>query len=469
MPYHTFDTKTIILIFLVAELLPFSVLSASLEPLGKKSIISDSGSVEADDIVSSFKKLEAALRTPNDSNLKAGDGDKESGHLQGSPDAIYSKYIDTEDAIDVQTFDNSEREYDEDERETEVDYDKDSNDPPCTDCAAKKRKLSMLSEDEITRLRIKHIKQQILDKLRLSQPPNITKNKFNLPKMLTEDDNDYYKDSYDMNIEEYYGKTSQVIILAETDKEKCHPKSPEGCFQFRLTNDVLSKSNTIVSAELWLYKITDSNTTPDPSIVIEELPLGHTRGVTKKINVKEISIKDGWITFDIKRALQRWQNHGHVAHSLIARCENCPDLSGDESPVVTDGEKRPFILINPSERRSRIRRNAQCVDGMSKCCMGRFYVDFEDINWHDWIIQPRGFYANYCNGSCDGTTFPRYHHTLVMVRARGARENGNRRDELTPCCSPTKMSALSLIYYNNDGYIITKTLPNMKVEACGCS
>ncbi|XP_070562841.1 growth/differentiation factor 8-like [Ptychodera flava] len=357
----------------------------------------------------------------------------------------------------------------EDDGQLEVaksDEDEDGNGEKCTDCqSAKHRKL--LEEDELVRLRLKRIKQQILDKLQLTEPPNVTE-RVVLPKPLAEEESDLYADQYSMNIEDFYGKTTQVIIFAETDRIKCHPKSPDGCFQFRLSDEIMSQANTIQSAEMWLYKITDTNATPDRAISIAELSNRHSTA-TKSLNVKQTSSKDDWVTFDVKHIIRKWQINGHADHSFVARCEDCPEWEREVSPIATDEDHRPFLVIDTAERRSRIKRDVDCIDGMSTCCRKEFYVSFREINWHDWILQPKGFFANYCDGSCAGSTLPRYHHTSVMQRVSMTSQNRHRRDELTPCCTPTKLSPLSLLYYTNGGTIVKKNLPNMKVDSCGCS
>lgn len=43
-----------------------------------------------------------------------------------------------------------------------------------------------------------------------------------------------------------------------------------------------------------------------------------------------------------------------------------------------------------------------------------------------------------------------------------------RRSEIVPCCSPTQLSPIQLLYVDSNNTITQKTLPNMVVEACGC-
>lgn len=50
-------------------------------------------------------------------------------------------------------------------------------------------------------------------------------------------------------------------------------------------------------------------------------------------------------------------------------------------------------------------------------------------------------------------------------------KNGNtihRKNEIVPCCSPTQLSPIQLLYVDSNNTITQKTLPNMVVEACGC-
>lgn len=43
-----------------------------------------------------------------------------------------------------------------------------------------------------------------------------------------------------------------------------------------------------------------------------------------------------------------------------------------------------------------------------------------------------------------------------------------RKNEIIPCCSPTQLSPIQLLYVDSNNTITQKTLPNMVVEACGC-
>ena len=48
------------------------------------------------------------------------------------------------------------------------------------------------------------------------------------------------------------------------------------------------------------------------------------------------------------------------------------------------------------------------------------------------------------------------------------KDGGQQKNKIVPCCSPTQLAPLQLLYIDTNNTITQKTLPNMVVEACGC-
>jgi hypothetical protein len=104
------------------------------------------------------------------------------------------------------------------------------------------------------------------------------------------------------------------------------------------------------------------------------------------------------------------------------------------------------------------------------CCKRRLYVSFRQLGWDEWILYPAGYYANYCFGECQELNFAHFNtHVLRDYRTIFGAEYGDVLDALAPCCSPTKLSPVSLIYYDQNRRIIKRDLPRMRVEECGCA
>ncbi|KAK9870584.1 hypothetical protein WA026_008147 [Henosepilachna vigintioctopunctata] len=101
------------------------------------------------------------------------------------------------------------------------------------------------------------------------------------------------------------------------------------------------------------------------------------------------------------------------------------------------------------------------------CKIRTLYISFKDINWKDWIIAPDGYAAYYCSGECN---FPLNAHmnatnhaivqTLVhlMTPLRYPK----------PCCAPTKLTPVSVLYFLDDTNVILKKFKKMVVKSCGC-
>jgi len=111
------------------------------------------------------------------------------------------------------------------------------------------------------------------------------------------------------------------------------------------------------------------------------------------------------------------------------------------------------------------RENEEHGDGCSK---HELLVDFADIGWNDWIISPSSFQANYCKGSCPfpltKNSQPTNHATIQsLVHAVGLTAGVP-----APCCVPLKMSALTLLYFDQNRNVVLKNYPNMSVDSCAC-
>jgi len=40
------------------------------------------------------------------------------------------------------------------------------------------------------------------------------------------------------------------------------------------------------------------------------------------------------------------------------------------------------------------------MPGVKECCRENLHIDFSEIGWGNWILQPKGYDAFFCRGSC---------------------------------------------------------------------
>ncbi|KAK6322079.1 hypothetical protein J4Q44_G00068710 [Coregonus suidteri] len=112
----------------------------------------------------------------------------------------------------------------------------------------------------------------------------------------------------------------------------------------------------------------------------------------------------------------------------------------------------------------RIRRNTKG----DPCKKTPLYVEFKDIGWDTWVIQPLGYEAYECNGVC---SYPMTNevsptkHAIVQTRL-----SSKIPQKASPaCCVPTKLQPISLLYVEDGGVVTYKhKYEGMVVSECGC-
>lgn len=135
----------------------------------------------------------------------------------------------------------------------------------------------------LTELRVEYVKQQILKKLRLSKPPNVSISLSTLPKPLINGNVLELRPGAPLepekSAESFYGKTDQIVVFPYEgigDTKKCLQSSnhltgfnPAACFTFYLPNEM--QFVDVTSAQLWFYKEYDENDDLNQTFVLSEL------------------------------------------------------------------------------------------------------------------------------------------------------------------------------------------------------
>lgn len=95
------------------------------------------------------------------------------------------------------------------------------------------------------------------------------------------------------------------------------------------------------------------------------------------------------------------------------------------------------------------------------------WIDFKDIGWSDWVIAPTRFQAYRCAGDCpfplsgalNGTN-----HAMLMTMMNSVEPGKSPM----PCCVPTKLKSVSLLYLDNADNVVLRQYEDMVIESCGC-
>ena len=358
----------------------------------------------------------------------------------------------------------------------------------CAGCSTQNKITLLVNDPILTELRVEYVKQQILKKLRLSKPPEISMSLSTLPKPLINGRVLELRPGTPLeperSVDSFYGKTDQIVVFPNegiADSKKCRQKSnhltgfnPAACFTFYLPNEM--QFVDVTSAQLWFYKEHDENDDLNQTFVLSELDhwdLDRSFEKNTIVAIFETDIGEGWVKADVSFTLKKWVEELRLNQAIQIACSTC-SIDRDTAPVSVQQTLKPFLVIHtsPLPQKNRPKRNSNCLPEMKECCRDELYINFEDIGWNDWILHPSGYHAYFCRGSCSSAasltiTGSPYSNVIRKLLARSG-NTMHRKGEIVPCCSPTQLSPIQLLYVDSNNTITQKTLPNMVVEACGC-
>ncbi|XP_078128231.1 bone morphogenetic protein 10 [Sander vitreus] len=144
---------------------------------------------------------------------------------------------------------------------------------------------------------------------------------------------------------------------------------------------------------------------------------------------------------------------GHVNH-------NAGHASQDELDKQSLMQLQSNLIYDTPPR---IRRNVKS----EPCKRTPLYVDFKDIGWDTWIIQPVGYEAYECNGVCNtpmtSEVSPTKHAIVQTLLSVKSPERVSRA-----CCVPTKLEPTALLYHDNGVITYNHKYEGMVVAECGC-
>jgi len=82
-------------------------------------------------------------------------------------------------------------------------------------------------------------------------------------------------------------------------------------------------------------------------------------------------------------------------------------------------------------------------------------------------VAPAGYEAFHCAGDCP-FYMPDHLNATNHAVVQALVHSMDPRAAPRPCCVPTKMHAISMLYVDADDRVVIKNYQNMVVDACGC-
>ncbi|KAK1172167.1 inhibin beta A chain-like [Acipenser oxyrinchus oxyrinchus] len=356
----------------------------------------------------------------------------------------------------------------------------------CPSCALSRMQKDMPATSQQADM-VEAVKQHILTMLHLKQRPNITQpvpraallnaiKKLHVGRVGEDGNVEIEDDSHSRTeMNELAEQMSEIITFAEAG-------ASSGLVHFQISKEG-SDLSLIEQANVWLFlKLSKTNRSrAKVTIRLYQKNQGTAKG-EEELVISEKAVdtrRSGWHTLPVSSSVQALLEKGLNSLDLRIACEQCQEAGA--TPILVEKDEReqshrPFLMLairqSDEQPHRRRKRGLECDGKISICCKKQFQVSFKDIGWNDWIIAPTSYHANYCEGDCpshiagsSGTSLS-FHSTVINhYRMRGISPFNN----IKSCCVPTKLRAMSMLYYDDGQNIIKKDMQNMIVEECGCS
>ncbi|XP_071250696.1 nodal-related 2 [Salvelinus alpinus] len=157
--------------------------------------------------------------------------------------------------------------------------------------------------------------------------------------------------------------------------------------------------------------------------------------------------------------------------SLLHTAEQSKFLSTTEPQKIRRPKRHKKKRVHSGQEDPPDMRGPEVSSGNNKidpslCGRVDMHVDFNQIGWGSWIVFPKMYNAYRCEGICPsplGEDLNPTNHAYMQSLLK------HYHAERVPsaCCAPTKMSPLSMLYYEN-GEMLLRHHEDMVVDECGC-
>ncbi|XP_041090097.1 bone morphogenetic protein 8A isoform X2 [Polyodon spathula] len=294
------------------------------------------------------------------------------------------------------------------------------------------------------------------------------------------------------------------VNVVEQERDPLHPRPYWKEFRFDLTP--IPQGEAVTAAEFRIYKAHSYGHRGNRTLHISvyEIVKEHTNRESDLLllDLQPVRARDeGWLVFDVTTASNRWLLNPRSNLGLRLYVEADEEHSVEPGSVGLVGRrgprsKQPFMVTffrqsQPALRLPRGIRHTRkkprgrtydlphpnklpglldhnhISDGRHACKRHELYVSFNELGWKDWVIAPQGYSAYYCDGECSyplGSCMNATNHAIMQLVVHMLKP-----DEVPKaCCAPTKLSPISVLFYDDNNNVILKKHRNMVVKACGC-
>ncbi|XP_030625787.1 bone morphogenetic protein 6 isoform X2 [Chanos chanos] len=257
------------------------------------------------------------------------------------------------------------------------------------------------------------------------------------------------------------------VNLVEYDRELSPHRRHHKEFKFNLSQ--IPDGEAITAAEFRIYKECVSKASRNETFLLTVYQVvgyhpDRDADLFQLESRRLWAAEEGWLEFDITASSNLWvmSPHHNLGLQISVETSSGRSISPKEAGLVgRDGalERQPFMVafFKVSEVHVRTARSA----GPKRRQQSRNRSTQPQE-------APRGPGQSDYNSS-DQKTACRKHELYVSFRELGWQVHlMNPENVPKPCCAPTKLHAISVLYFDDNSNVILKKYKNMVVRACGC-
>lgn len=181
---------------------------------------------------------------------------------------------------------------------------------------------------------------------------------------------------------------------------------------------------------------------------------------------------DRAVHFHFHEVVSYWQEHPHRNYGIEVLIDSSQfSRRSPDANIFEDNGGMSALLRLENGFETRRKRNIEggCRSDEGLCCKFPHRVDFEEIGLH-WIVYPKSFFTHQCVGRCPESSIMSLAVNDVAV-IRSSLHMLNESIHPAPCCVPTKLSNLTIMYMTDGDSPVLNLYeyPDFIVEECGCA
>ncbi|XP_016331352.1 transforming growth factor beta-1-like [Sinocyclocheilus anshuiensis] len=352
-----------------------------------------------------------------------------------------------------------------------------------------------LDLEVVKKKRIEAIRGQILSKLRMAKEPEseIDGDGQKIPDTMISLYNSTVELSEEMKMkpvsvqaedEDYFGKEVHKFVIRQAQNGTKHQMT----FNVSEMKQTIPDHRLLSQAELRL-RIKNPTMDQEQRLELYRGTGDQARYLGTRFVSKDLSNR--WLSFDVKQTMIEWLQGSEEEESLELRlycgCKTDQqstdkflfsisglDKQRGDTAGLAEMMAKPYILalslpsngksLASARRKRAVGTDETCDEKTETCCMRKLYIDFrKDLGWK-WIHKPKGYFANYCMGSCTyiWNAENKYSQILALYK------HHNPGASAQPCCVPAVLDPLPILFYVGRQHKVEQ-LSNIVVRSCKCS